>query len=350
MTSGSNARRPHRNSNLAYAVKMMHAVCCLSGSPSFVDDLRTSLPRHGIARAVRDHDTAALFDWLMEALSYQGISDAIAADYIDRHGTVRFTDIAASLAHRPSCAKLGGYWLFCDCGYQKSSATCNQPGRISACPLPRHPLRNGRLNQTAYSLFLFMRDIADGDLVGWIDRQLHDANSPGPDRPARLRQAVIGPLRNVYGVGDKVLAMALSSLLMGADGRRKIWFEVGASLVAVDTLVHNFLHRTGILHRLSADHPYGPACYQPGGCATIIRSIAAQIDAREFNSKFPAVFPRFVQAAIWAYCAQSGLDVCNGNRIDDSKRCDNTHCQLFRSCDRVVLRAKSAESRVSSIA
>jgi hypothetical protein len=38
--------------------------------------------------------------------------------------------------------------------------------------LPKHPLRNGRLNQTAYSLFLFIRDIADGDLVAWIDRQL----------------------------------------------------------------------------------------------------------------------------------------------------------------------------------
>jgi len=30
------------------------------------------------------------------------------------------------------------------------------------CPLPRHALRNGRLNQTVYSLFLFMRDVAGG--------------------------------------------------------------------------------------------------------------------------------------------------------------------------------------------
>ena len=26
----------------------------------------------------------------------------------------------------------------------------------------------------AYSLFLFIRDIADGDLVGWIDRQFQE--------------------------------------------------------------------------------------------------------------------------------------------------------------------------------
>ena len=106
-----------------------------------------------------------------------------------------------------------------------------------------------------------------------------------------LREATIGPLRNVYGVADKVLAMALSSLLLGPGKRRPLWVEVGATFVAVDTLVHNFLHRTGILRRLCADHPYGDKCYQPGGCAGILGLLAAHIDAREFNPAFPATFP-----------------------------------------------------------
>jgi hypothetical protein len=108
----------------------------------------------------------------------------------------------------------------------------------------------------AYSLFLFMRDIAENDFVGWIDSQLVTANSQFPDRLGALREALIGPLRNVYGVADKVLAMALSCLLLGAGKERPLWVEVGATFVAVDTLVHNFLHRTGILRRLCADHPY----------------------------------------------------------------------------------------------
>ena len=37
-----------------------------------------------------------------------------------------------------------------------------------------------------------------------------------PDRLAALREAIIGPLRNVYGVADKVLAMAMSNLLLAA--------------------------------------------------------------------------------------------------------------------------------------
>ena len=81
--------------------------------------------------------------------------------------------------------------------------------------------------------------------------------------------------------------MALSSLLLSAGKRRPLWLEVGATFVAVDTLVHNFLHRTGILRRLCADHPYGDRCYRPGGCADILGLLATNIDARAIQSGLP---------------------------------------------------------------
>jgi hypothetical protein len=70
------------------------------------------------------------------------------------------------------------------------------------------------------------------------------------------------------------------------------------------------------------------ACYRPGGCADIIAAVADQIDARQFNPAFPRTFPRFVQHAMWQYCSRSGLDVCNGNRINDAKRCGNMDCRV----------------------
>jgi hypothetical protein len=39
---------------------------------------------------------------------------------------------------------------------------------------------------------------------GWIDRQLGAVNPHSPFRLAARREAIIGPLRNVYGVGDSV--------------------------------------------------------------------------------------------------------------------------------------------------
>ena len=132
--------------------------------------------------------------------------------------------------------------------------------------------------------------------------------------------------------------MALSAILIGAAELRPKWREVGVQLIAVDTLVHNFLARTGILRRFTASHPYGPGCYRPGGCADIIRLVASEIDARQFNRTFPTVFPRFVQLAIWRYCSQQGLDICNGNRVDDRHRCQNRHCRLYRLCYRLRLK------------
>jgi hypothetical protein len=330
-----------------YPLRLLHSICCLAGDPEFLA-LPNSCSKHSLAAAIERHDTAVLFDWLMQALSYQGIGDRVADDYMQRHGRARWTRIRASLTRNPSCPKLRGYWAFYDCRYRKGTMTCAEPRHMSACPLPRQRLRNGNLNQMAYSLFLFMRDVGDDDFVGWIDRQLAAVKSESADRSPALREAIIGPLRNVYGVADKVLAMALSSLLLSAGPQRPHWRQVGLSLVAVDTLVHNFLQRTGILKRLGADHPYGVRCYRAGGCADILTQLAASIDARQFNPAFPQIFPRFVQHAIWRYCAANGLDICNGNRIDDDKSCDNRHCQLFRRCDRITLR-REAKNLANSI-
>jgi hypothetical protein len=324
-------------SALDHATRLIHRVCCLAGEQDFIDEIRTD--NGAIRSAIKDHDTAALFDWLMVMLSYQGISDRVAHDYMEQHGRVSWHEIECALVNHPSCPKLQSYWQFHGCRYHKTSQTCAEPDHIAQCPLPTHNLRNGRLNQTAFSLYLFIRDIADNDLVGWIEAQLISAATPtDPGRHGRMRHALVDPLRHVYGVSDKVLSMALSVLLMAGPKNMRLWAEVGVGMVAIDTLVHNFLVRTGILRRFDADHPYGPACYRPDGCADIIEWVADQIDARQFNPRFPKTFPRFVQHAIWRYCAENGLDVCNGNRINDDIRCDNVYCQVRGMCDRVTLR------------
>jgi hypothetical protein len=74
----------------------------------------------------------------------------------------------------------------------KGSFSCANPSEIA---LFRALVRNGRLKQRAASYFLFVRDIAKDDLVGWIDQQLSShggiavfAHSPAPSlcsNPAR---------------------------------------------------------------------------------------------------------------------------------------------------------------------
>lgn len=329
---------PHCDTALAKALPLIDMACRLAGPFDFVDEGRAALKRYGVLGAVRRHDTATLFDWLMTVLSFQGIADRIAKQYLRDHGNATWADIDRALKRKPSCSKLAGYWLFDDCRYEKGSGLCSEPGHVAACPLPKHMLRNGRLNQTAYSLFLFTRDVAGGDLVQWIDDQLTRCVSmPADERLAAMRSALVEPFRGVYGISDKVITMALSSLLLSAGSRRPHWRDVGASFVVVDTLVHNFLHRTGTLDRFGGRHAYGAACYRPNGCADLIDRFANSIDARVFNPSFPRVFPRFVQLSIWRYCSEGGLDICNGNRIDDRRPCNNIYCQLRCRCERQIL-------------
>ena len=315
---------------MASAVKLVHGVCCLAGAHSLLEDVRKEGGRRSLSSMIRQRDTPALFGWLVTALSYQGISDRVAAGYIEQHGSVTWVEVESALQNQLGCPKLESHWGFRNCNFQKAAQSCNNPQHIGQCPLPKHPLRNGRLNQTAYSLYLFVRDVAEGDLVGWIDQCLERAPSASA---ASKREAILGPLRHVYGVADKVLSMALASMLLAAPQTKPTWHEVGASFIAVDTLVHNWLHRTGILKNCGVAHPYGQRCVGENGCTAIIEKISNRIDARQFNNAFPKVFPRYIQFAIWRFCSIDALNVCNGLRIGRS-RCKNRWCRLFDVCDR----------------
>jgi hypothetical protein len=297
---------------------------------TFLEDVRTELHLAAIDKAVACRDTPPVFDWLLTAFSYQGVSDQVARTYIEQNGRATWSSLALAFKAGPACPRLASYWHYEGCRYDKGSFSCANPEQIADCLVPRPRLRNGRLNQTAASFFLFVRDIAEGDLVGWIDDRL--------SRDGDRQQALIGPLRNIYGISDKILTMTLSDLLLGASADRPVWFETGTAMIAIDTLVHNFLHRTGILHACGRAHHYGVGCYAEDGCADIIKNLSKLIDARTFNRQFPRDFPRFVQHAIWRFCAADGLDLCNGTRIDDRKPCQISYCQLFGICERKQLK------------
>lgn len=321
-------------------VVIVTGVCEIAGERDYLGRIRRMLARKGVTRAVADHDNEALFSWLMDGFALQGVSDQAALTFLERHGNVGFADVASGLAEpKADCPKLQSFTAFRRCGFQKLSGTCNNPEGFGSCPLPRHQLRKGALNQAAYSLYLFIRDRAEGDLVAYVDRVLAAADRPGhPDRARFMRKALVGDLLGVAGVASKVINMLFADLLLAADAKRHRWIETGASMIAIDTLVHNFLIRTGIHHRYGVDHKHGASCYGANGCEGILDDIARKIDARNFNPSFPTYFPRFVQAAIWAFCAQGGHDICNGVRIDDDARCRQRRCPVFERCGRVALR------------
>src|SRR4051812_21116091 len=99
MTSAS---QPHSESHPGSFTALLHQV--VQAAPqAFLSDLRRVLAINGVAEAVQRRDTAVLFDHLVEAFAYQGISDAIALQYMDEHGRVAWADIASRLRGPSEC-------------------------------------------------------------------------------------------------------------------------------------------------------------------------------------------------------------------------------------------------------
>jgi hypothetical protein len=158
----NSVRRGHEG--LDHAVRLIRQVCQRSRSANLIAETRASLRAEGICSAVRHHDSAPLFDWLITMLSYRGISDRVAADYLERHGQATWRAIehgatgistAAGTASRttpapspstcrnarcPSigCAMAGSIRppFPSTCSFAMSPAAISYSGSIGACRLP----------------------------------------------------------------------------------------------------------------------------------------------------------------------------------------------------------------------
>ncbi|MER8895942.1 hypothetical protein [Mesorhizobium sp. M0676] len=285
-----------------------------------------------LSDAIAMADTSSLYRTLIDGFSYQGIRDSHARAYIAKHGNAEWHGIAGSLASQPLCPKLEDFDSYRGCRYRKATVSCANPDGLAACPVPKLVLRKGVLNEQAFSLYFFIRDECDGDLVGFIDRLLYVTDDEERAVDAG-REILLTAFTQIVGVSRKLAGMMLSNILLSAGHDRKRWNIVGASIVVVDSLVHNFLHRTGILTAYEADHLYGERCYGSTGCETVLRDLAARLSTVDGS-----ISPRSLQHAVWRFCAADELAVCNGNNIRDSFPCQLEWCALKAHCSRLPLR------------
>ncbi|MEQ1955138.1 hypothetical protein [Mesorhizobium sp. CN2-181] len=305
-----------------------------ASEPSFLD------------QAIERHDTAVLYRSLMDGFSYQGISDAVAQNFVAKHGNSEWSEIQRMLEHSGAerCPKLESFHSFSACGYRKSSHICANMATLPSCPVPTLPLRKGVLNQQAFALYLLIRDICGGDLVQYIDQILAIAKCE-PDPVTTGREALLALFTSITGVSRKLASMMLATILLAASNSRQDWTSVGSSMVAIDSLVHNHLHRTGILRVYCAEHRYGEHCAGNQGCERIVRDLAARLGCS--TSSANAMSPRQLQHAIWRFCAGSELNICNGNRMDDKAPCRQIHCPVGHGCARMVLKPLLSDSTSS---
>jgi hypothetical protein len=264
-----------------------------------------------------------LYQYLMESFLLSGGGDQSNHGYYAKQNHKPTFNRVRRAVKGAQCPKLASFEAFKGCGYRKTAHKCNEPAFLRTCPLPTFDMKRGALNHMAFSLYFFLRDVAGRDFYAYVTEHFGQAGGTITDR----LETFIKKVTTIANVGPKLAHMALSCLFLttypGWDYRR-----VGAHMIAVDSLVHNFLHRTGILGAYQLDHPYGPRCHAQNGCLGVIHDLAKHIDCREFNPTLPPDFPRFVQYHIWAYCGQAGENICNGNKCKVGK--PNPACVLYQ--------------------
>ena len=297
----------------------------------FVDIYLTDSPEmqgilHQMIHSKLHHKSIKLYQYLVEAFLLSGGGNQSNHGYYAKQNHKPTFNRVKQAVKTAQCPKLATFETFKGCGYRKTTKKCNEPAFLSTCPLPTFDMKRGNLNHMAFSLYFFLRDVCGNDFYTFARQHFGD-NQPADGAITDRLQSFIGKISTIANVGPKLAHMALSALFLcrypGWDYRR-----VGAHMIAVDSLVHNFLHRTGILNSYQLDHPYGPRCHAQNGCLGVIQDLAKHIDCRKFNPTLPASFPRFIQYYIWAYCGQTGENICNGNKCKPGK--PNPACVLHQ--------------------
>jgi hypothetical protein len=100
--------------DLDYALKIVETVTWLAGRPDYFDDLDKADKDHDLFGSDGPARSSKIFEWLMAALSYQGISDAVARSYMAAHERPAWAKIAGGVKNS-ACPLLQSYWHFHGC-------------------------------------------------------------------------------------------------------------------------------------------------------------------------------------------------------------------------------------------
>jgi hypothetical protein len=272
------------------------------------------------------HKSIKLYQYLLKSFLFAGGGDQSNSAYYAKQRYKPTYNRVKQAIKAVQCPKLASLEAFKGCGYRKTTNKCHEPAFLGTCSLTRFDMKRGALNHMAFSLYFFLRDVCQGDFYTYTKEHFSQYR-PTDGTITELLDGFIKKVTTIANVGPKLAHMALSGLFLtrysGWDYR-----HMGLHMIAVDSLVHNFLHRTGILDSYQLQHAYGPRCHSETGCMKVVQELANHIDCREFNPILPAHFPRFIQYHIWAYCAKDGENICNLNQCKPGK--PNPGCVLHQ--------------------
>ena len=111
----------------------------------------------------------------MSALSYQGISDQVAYDYMERHGSATWADIDAKVAASPTCPKLKATGISMVAGTTRSAG--HVQSLITSMPVPCQPIGCATVGSTRWPT-LYSCSFATSPMATWSAGSTGNSNMP----------------------------------------------------------------------------------------------------------------------------------------------------------------------------
>lgn len=303
---------------------VLKAVVDVAIDPDYVEDVRRRWS------SLRVAGPEIIAGKLFEIANYQGMSDRAASSWLSTNGNPDFQELALRLPHE-RCECAGSVDGISRCGYLRSQRVCKHPALLARCIVPTIPARKGQLARLAVALNYWAAELPHRSLGTWARSKLKRGE------PRAGGAAMVEDLKRLPGVSDKVASMIASDVAIGLSTGSDALLRAGASLIVVDSLVHNMLQRTGAILAVGKPHAFGSGCYALGGCHELIVSFSETIDAHTYNPAWPRLAPRMLQHALWRFCAGSELNICNGNQIPAGRKCESGCCPAANHCARLAL-------------
>lgn len=159
------------------------------------------------------HKSIKLYRYLLGSFIFAGGGDqANYSYYAKQRVKPTFNRIKRAL-QTVRCPKLVNFEGFTGCGYQKTEPHCREPAFLNSCPLPTFDMKRGSLNQMAFSLYFFLRDVARGNFYAHT-RQHFGEGRLTDEEVNTLLLSFIGKVTKIANVGPKLAYMALSGLFL----------------------------------------------------------------------------------------------------------------------------------------
>ncbi len=136
--------------------------------PYLTDSTEIEAILHQMQHGKLHHKSIKLYQYFLESFLLSGGGDQSNQNYYNNQKYKPTFNRVKRALQAAQCPKLTSFEAFKGCGYRKTTNNCTEPAFRGSCPLPRFDMKRGALNQMAFSLYFFRRDVCRRDFYTFV--------------------------------------------------------------------------------------------------------------------------------------------------------------------------------------